>query len=100
MFIQRGFDGLLFLSCFCRDKGMFPSMQLFDVFYDIAPKGDCYSFRNRLEVKAHVGCIPSSFKGWKRSFFYIHEDMVSLAMTDTRHEEKSYEKDPDFFSCK
>ncbi|KAK1424110.1 hypothetical protein QVD17_19424 [Tagetes erecta] len=43
-------------------KGDFPSMNFFNVFYEIAPKRDWYSFRKRHKVKGHVDSVSSSFK--------------------------------------
>ncbi|KAJ0614312.1 hypothetical protein HanIR_Chr02g0061031 [Helianthus annuus] len=63
----------------CRSQGLEPSADKFRVFYQLIRNMGFYSFAQR-EAKKILINPPKSFHDWKIKFFFIHEEVILIAM--------------------
>ncbi|KAJ0526838.1 hypothetical protein HanHA300_Chr09g0327611 [Helianthus annuus] len=65
----------------CRSHGIEPTVERFRVFYQLIRNMGFYSFASRGGAKKILLNPPKSFHDWKPKFFYIHEEVIPVAMT-------------------
>ncbi|MFS7921320.1 hypothetical protein Hanom_Chr03g00235411 [Helianthus anomalus] len=64
----------------CRSQGMEPTVKKFRAFYQLIRNIGFYSFGNRGAAKKILIGPPKSFHDWKMKFFFIREEVMSIAM--------------------
>ncbi|MFS7929220.1 hypothetical protein Hanom_Chr04g00329931 [Helianthus anomalus] len=64
----------------CRSHGIEPTVEKFRAFYQLIRNIGFYSFGNRGSAKKILLNPSKSFHDWKMKFFFIREEVISIAM--------------------
>ncbi|MFS7988589.1 hypothetical protein Hanom_Chr11g01036641 [Helianthus anomalus] len=64
----------------CRSHDIEPTVERFRAFYQLIRNMGFYSFSNRGSAKKIFLKPPKSFHDWKQKFFFIREEVISIAM--------------------
>ncbi|KAJ0507133.1 hypothetical protein HanIR_Chr11g0502981 [Helianthus annuus] len=64
----------------CRSHGIDPSVEKFRAFYQLQRTMGFFSFASRGAAKKILLNPPKSFHDWKPKFFFIHEEVLPIAM--------------------